>query len=254
MEKEAAAKEEEIVVDEEHEEELEAYEDLIIGIDNILNYDLEDKFYYNNYDFFFFFFTLFLLIFNGFFFLSFFYMSFGVHMVVQYDYDEEEDASMERGLEMTNIIYRAFNILEDLEKKKCIDLDATEHLKFSNNCLFKANTILSNKQLNFMKAPILNKYNIFLKIYFDIYHFKNIKYSISNKLFLEYNKNNLFHLNDILKKDTYLKYINNYQKENYFIFDNIYLTEYEYILLLKDIQYSYICYKNYNKTIEYYIV
>jgi hypothetical protein len=55
MEKEAAAKEEEIVVDEEHEEELEAYEDLIIGIDNILNYDLEDKFYYNNYDFFIFF-------------------------------------------------------------------------------------------------------------------------------------------------------------------------------------------------------
>jgi len=43
------------VLDDEEDEYVESYDDLVIGIDNILDFDLENEFLFNKYDFYFFF-------------------------------------------------------------------------------------------------------------------------------------------------------------------------------------------------------
>jgi len=46
------------VLDDEEDEYVESYDDLVIGIDNILDFDLENEFLFNKYDFYFFFYCI----------------------------------------------------------------------------------------------------------------------------------------------------------------------------------------------------
>lgn len=63
-----------LVLDDDYEDYLESYDDLVIGIDNILNFNLEGEFIFNNFDYYFYYLTLLFLIFNGFIIIAFFYM------------------------------------------------------------------------------------------------------------------------------------------------------------------------------------
>lgn len=66
--------EDDLVLDDLYEDYLESYDDLVIGIDNILNFNLEGEFIFNNFDYYFYYITLLFLILNGFIIFAFFYM------------------------------------------------------------------------------------------------------------------------------------------------------------------------------------
>lgn len=63
-------------------------------------------------------------------------------MIVQFEYDEEEAAEVDRMLILSNLTLRAFYILENERDKKVINLDEIERIKLSNNCLYKYSIII----------------------------------------------------------------------------------------------------------------
>jgi hypothetical protein len=63
-----------LVLDDLYEDYLESYDDLVIGIDNILNFNIEGEFIFNNFDYYFYYITLLFLILNGFIIIAFLYM------------------------------------------------------------------------------------------------------------------------------------------------------------------------------------
>lgn len=223
-----------LVLDDLYEDFLESYDDLVIGIDNILNFNLEGEFIFNNFDYYFYYITLLLLILNGYIFLAFFYLQFGFNMIVQFEYDKEEAIEVDRMLVLSNLTLRAFFILENDKNKKIIDLDEIERLKLSNNCIYRYdnyNLLNNNKQLMFIKNFIIYDYHKFNKIYYNIFYFNSLKYIYKNKHIFINNK-----LNKIL--------LNN-DKNNYFYFDNVYLSDYVCKSLMMDVYYSSYAYKKY---------
>ena len=77
-------------LDDDEDDFLESKDDLVLGIDNILSFDLDQPLIYTKKDKFFFLFLLILLIFNGYFLISILYFVAGFHMAFKSD-EEEED-------------------------------------------------------------------------------------------------------------------------------------------------------------------
>ena len=231
-----------LVLDDLYEDYLESYDDLVIGIDNILNFNLEGEYIFNKFDCYFFYISALILILNGYIICAFFYMQFGFNMIVQFDYEQEEATEVDRMLILRNLTLRAFYILENDRDKKIIELDEIERIKLSNNCLYRYsnyNESNNNKQLDFMKVSIINDYNKFNKIYFDIFYYNEVKYLCNNDKFLNIN----FYKNLFIKKQINKCFFNRTKVDSFF-FDNVYLSDFVYKSLMIDVYYSSYAYKN----------
>ena len=165
------------VLDDEEDEYVESYDDLVIGIDNILDFDLENEFLFNKYDFYFFFFTALFLILNGYIIFAFFYIQFGFNMIIHFENLDVEIKEMDKLTKMSDFTIRAFYILDNNRVYKVIELNENEKISFSTNCLYNNinhNTLNDCKQLDFMKSIAAIDYNKFNKKYFDIIYYNEI--------------------------------------------------------------------------------
>jgi hypothetical protein len=165
------------VLDDEEDEYVESYDDLVIGIDNILDFDLENEFLFNKYDFYFFFFTALFLILNGYIIFAFFYIQFGFNLIIHFENLDVEIKEMDKLTKMSDFTIRAFYILDNNRVYKVIELNENEKISFSTNCLYNNinhNTLNDGKQLDFMKSIAAIDYNKFNKKYFDIIYYNEI--------------------------------------------------------------------------------
>jgi len=105
-------------LDDDEDDFIESKDDLVLGIDNILSFDLEQPLIYTKKDKFFFFLILLLLLFNGYVLLFLFYFIAGLHMSLKSDEEEENTQESKEWEVLENLTYRAFYIYSLKNKKK----------------------------------------------------------------------------------------------------------------------------------------
>jgi hypothetical protein len=223
-------------LDDDEDDFIESHDDLVLGIDNILSFDLENPLIYTKKDKFFFVFTLLLLLFNGYIITGFIYFIIGYHMSLKTDETEEDTQEAKDSEILQDLTYRTLYIYNLKNKKKYKKkskkyLTINERLNICNKCNYKYynNDSLKNiynSSSNLKKEPI-NDYKYFLNIYYNLLYFNYIKYS-----------NNNIHIYLILLNKYKLDLIKlNKYEEN--LFQNVKINNYNYFYLNKEITYNY---------------
>ena len=210
------------------------YDHIDIGIDNILNFDIEDEFHFNNYDIYFFFLTFFLLFLNGYFWFSLLYVSLGWNMVYQCIWDQEEEWDHSELMGIADLTYRTFYLLKtyndgnirlkDNNLKKNTEWDGLERIKFMYNCMYRYNyynELILRKispDFDFFNKNTFIKYNIFFFKYENILNSYIISKNLPEINYITYNNTiylnnyNYKYINKNIKFFTIVKNRFNYKK------------------------------------------
>jgi len=160
------------VEDEEEFEEEDAFDDLTYGIDNVLEFDFENDFYFTKYDHVFYYLTLYLLILNGHFFLSGCYLLFGEAMHMVEDQDEDEIREAERTLMIQDyavLCHQAGEMdpVDDDFDERPSD-DENERIILAGEIMYFVGEIGHSKYSGMMSKEVLMDYRIFAKKYFNL--------------------------------------------------------------------------------------
>lgn len=221
---------------------LEAKNDLVLGIDNILLFEFNNPLIFTKKDIMFFWLTFLFLNFNGYFIVAIIYFFVGMHMA--FSVWEEEIDTHERKVweKLSNWTLRAYYIsyMRHNKNKKHLQkyLTLNERLNICNNCIYKHysknHKIKNTYDLILKKGPIDN-YKYFINIYYNFIFYYNIKF----KLHLL----NIINIK-LFKDKLHRKYLNNLNKVfklKQGILQNVKINNYTYFYLNKEIYFSYYC-------------
>lgn len=230
-------------MDDDKDDFIESHDDLVLGIDNILSFDLEQPLIYTKKDIFFFVFTLLFLLINGYMIIAFIYLIIGLHMSLKFEEEEEDTQESKEWEILENLTYRAFYIYSLKNKKKVKKkskkyLTVSERLNFCNKCMYKYNNNhypqKNNESLSDLNKGLITDYNYFLNIYYNMLYYNSIFWlsKYSNNIL------NISHLKNILLDQYKLDLIKLTKLEQY-SFINVNISNYNYFYLNKEIYFTY---------------